>query len=112
MEIKTTCNCCGNTTTRQIKVGDTIELGDGSGMPNGLHHVLWNGVGSNPPFKPVRVVRVEGNTLAVIPLHWGNREFAHKEKFDDKVYPALSWLLDSRDIFWVYAPHCQPVKEA
>lgn len=111
MKIKKTCSECGETTTKEIKVGDIITPRDGSGMPNGLHHVLWNGCGKDVPFKPVRVLQVEGNMLAVTPLHWDDS--TNREQFDDKVYPALSWIPSrrgSRDVFWIYAPHCHPIE--
>ena len=114
MNIKVTCEQCGNQTERPIKVGDIIRLGDGSGMPNGLHHVLFNGVGSYPLFKPVRVRRIEGSMLAVAPLYW---EYGHekgRERLDPKVYPALSWIPGDegrRGVFWVHSDSCKPIEE-
>ena len=112
MKIKGSCSQCGGSITKEVEAGDIITLGDGSGMSNGLHHVLWNGWGKDVPFKPVRVLRVEGNMLAVTPLHW-EKDAGNREQFDDKVYPALSWIPSrggSRDVFWIYAPHCHPIE--
>jgi hypothetical protein len=112
MEIRKTCEQCGGSgfITQQIKVGDIITLGDGSGMPNALHHILWNGVDKTVSFKPVRVLQVEGNMLAVQPLHWDDKEIRYKEMFDKEVYPALSWIPSAdRSVFWTNALHCQPI---
>jgi len=114
MEITETCKQCGGrgSITRQIEVGDIITPGDGSGMPNGLHHILWNGVSKAVPFKPVRVLQVEGNMLAVQPLHWDDKETRYREILDNSVSPALSWIPNAdRGVFWIYAPHCHPIKE-
>jgi hypothetical protein len=111
MKIKDICKCCGVGSIRNLKEGDILTPLDGSGMPNGLHYVLFNGVGSNPPFKPVRVKKIEGDTLAVTPLHWDDVMQMRKERFSEKVYPALSWIEGvDRDVFWVYAPHCSFVE--
>ena len=116
MKIKESCNQCGGSgsITRQIKKGDIMTPRDGSGMPRGLHHVLWNGHGRRdlylPPaeaFKPIRVLRVEGDMLAVVPLHWDDAEIQRKEMLDQNIGPALTWIPDAdNDIFWIYAPHC------
>ena len=131
MNIKQTCQHCGgngfiNTT---IKVGDIIQPRDGSGMPNALHHLLWNGsdpcnkgrdlpLPQNEAFKPVRVLSIEGDMLAVIPLHWDDRDIRHKEMFDDKVYPALSYIWKGNyhnntsiydHAFWINAPISNPI---
>jgi len=110
MKIERTCECCHGegVVIDTVKVGDVITPNDGSGMPTGLHHVLWNGVDSAPPFKPVRVVRIEGDALAVVPLHWENKGIKYDELLDANVSPALSWLPEAheREVFWVYAPYC------
>ncbi len=126
MKIEVTCKECGARHNREIKVGDVVKPYDGSGMPNALHHLLWNGsepcnkgrtlpLPSNEAFKPVRVLSIEGDMLAVIPLHWDNLDIRHQEMFNDKVYPALThiWKGDYHNYksvydhaFWIHAPVC------
>ena len=107
MKIKQTCTRCGGCGTEdtEVKEGDILTPRDGSGMPKGLHRVLWNGMGAGVPFKPIRIIQVEDAALAVVPLHWDDADTRHKEKLNDEVNPAISWLPES-EVFWIYAPYC------
>ncbi len=107
MEYVKTCNHCGGTgkITRELKVGDIIQPTDGSSMPNALHKILWNGhgvpscdlpLGAEKAFKPVRVLSIEGSLIAVVPVHWDDREIRHKEMFDKEIYPALSYIYEGK----------------
>ena len=60
MNIKYNCDACGGTGVidRSPQVGDVLQPLDGSGFPNGLHPILFNGTGI--PFKPVRVYAWRG----------------------------------------------------
>ena len=94
MKIKTTCKECGNETTRELKVGDILTPTDGSGMPNKLHELLWNGH-SCSGFKPVKVVAISGYMIAVIPASWQDRDIRRSDIFDNKI---KAW--DSLQSIW------------
>ena len=122
MELKQTCKHCGGNgfTNIQIKVGDIIQPQDGSSMSPVLHRLLWNGLGHSAEgaFKPVRVLSIEGDMIAVVPLYWDNPDICHKERFDDKVYPTLCHVwkgtyTNANSIcdyaFWINAPISNPI---
>ena len=115
MNIKYNCDACGGTGVidRSPQVGDVLEPLDGSGFPNGLHPILFTGTSN--PFKPVRVLCVEGDVLGIVPLHWDDRDIRHKEMFNGDTYSAITWLWEVKNGeleticeygFWIYAPAC------
>lgn len=121
MKIIRECFICGQKTESEIQVGDVVKPYDGSGMPNGLHSILWNGAGrrhlplpQEEAFKPVRVVSIEGDMLAVVPFHWDkDRGTARKEEFSNEIYPALcpiwketydGWGVLCDHAFWIHGP--------
>jgi hypothetical protein len=125
MEFLSTCKHCkgsGKTTTT-IRVGSIIQPTDGSSMCNALHKMLWNGEGrtnlplpQNEAFKPVRVVAIEGNMLAVVPLHWEDRIGRITDRQDDKCYAAMSSIWTGNPYkhvatrgFWIHAYVTAPI---
>ena len=97
MEI--TCKHCNGKGKRSIQVGDIVTPQDGSGVPNGLHEIIFNGVGSDPPFSPVKVLHIEGNALFVLPID------CRGKTFDAGPYGARSWM-EIGNGYWIFAPHC------
>lgn len=111
MNIKECCNYCKGrrTITREVVTGDIITPNDGSGLPNGLKPILqiWQD-GVVIGFEPIKVLHIEGEALFVTPMDWKGKQFA------SEIYAARSWMNingDGREGFWVYAPHCHPIKE-
>jgi len=105
VKISRTCDKCQGTgkITRELSAGDIVVPRDGSGMPQGLHHVLWNGLGSIPSFNPVKILHIEGNAMFVTPVDWKGK------CYDTETYSAQSWMeIDGKGVdgFWIYAPHC------
>lgn len=101
--MKITCKYCNGTGKVNVKVGDIVTPRDGSGMPNGLHTILFNGIGSSPPFNPVKVLHIEGSALFVVPIDLRGKEF------EEGPYGARSWMeIDGEGVsgFWIYAPFC------
>jgi len=53
--------------------------------------------------------------LAVIPLHWDDLEIRRKERFDEKIYPAISGIWKGYGInnvgegFWIHGPTSSPI---
>lgn len=88
--------------SKKFNYGDIVYPRDGSSMLPAISNKLriWcSGCKSVTSFKPVRVVRVEGNMLGC--------EFleppTHEEVFKDKhgLYDALTWIFD-RDDRWIW----------
>lgn len=86
------CQRCNGSGKRQLSVGDIVTPRDGSGFPNGLHSILFQGTGEN--FKPVRVLSIQGNMLGVVPVHWDDKEIRHTELFgkEGRAYQASNWI--------------------
>jgi hypothetical protein len=122
--------CKGVAISRKIRVGDVIQPLDGSGMPNVLHTLLWNGVGiryqdlplsPETAFKPVRVLSIEGDMLAVVPLYWDNFDAKWKDWRNDEVRAALSYVWKTQlwnhsqfdciaeKAFWIHGPASNPI---
>ena len=107
MEISKKCDRCGGGgyIKREIKLGDVLVPHDGSGMPNALHKLTFNGTGKG--FKPVEVLAVSGEMLGVTPASWNNKETMLRERFEDDVYPAITslWANGTRygEGFWINA---------
>jgi len=123
MFIETKCKECGGTGKhrREIRVGDVVTPQDGSAMCNALHRILFNGVGSSPPFKPVRVVAIEGEMLGVVPVHWDNQQTYIDEMYhgEHPVGDSACWIWrgtynNPKSVtgagFWIHA-HVSNLKE-
>lgn len=93
MKIKSNCEHCNGTgeSERKIKPGDILVAYDGSGMPNALRRLLFNGIDSNPPFKPVRVIKVVEHLIAVVPEYWSDGDKMRDDIFyNDEVNGATT----------------------
>ena len=114
ININKPCNCCHGSgkVSRTIKIGDIVTPNDGSSMCMDLHRILRAGTGR--PFKPVRVVAIEGDMLGVIPVHWDDKDLRHKEIFGEggvyeskchiwKGHESDTFKLITEYGFWIHA---------
>lgn len=121
MKVITKCSCCDGTgkTTREIKVGDVLTPLDGSGMPTGLQGILFTKTRS--PFRPIRVLDIQGKLLAVEPAHWNGKDIDRKwedlHKNNEAALHASMWIWEDNDDidvisqcgFWIDAQRCHLV---
>jgi len=115
MLIKKECTACGGTggVVRELRVGDIVTPTDGSSMCSALHRILFKGTGAG--FKPVRVLAIEGNMLAVVPAYWEDDGAKHNDLYglsnhvsesSSYIWKGESYSLVSlicRDGFWIHA---------
>lgn len=91
-----------------INAGDIVIPTDGSSMPWPLHKVLW--CKESGKFKPVRVIAIKGDLLAVLPAHWDNFNECTSGEYS-LLDPCLCWLEEywgTRDRgIWILARHCR-----
>ena len=111
MKVKVFCKAYGGTGSeiREIRVGDVLTPVDGSSMPWGLHRKLdiRGSEGHVTGFRPVRVLSVEGEMLAVEPVDspesWKNDD-AYKNSIAPIWGPGSGNQLGNG--FWIHSRHC------